>query len=194
MTGYHVEFVDDSGPARAGEVTETAPAAVPRRALVASSCWLLTAACCVLASFQTVYTYHFTGRNITSRGGYDAWGHALDSALNDSSGPRYAIVLWLCAAVSAVLAATSVRAGSTGGRWVQRHAAQVGIGVAGVLAGVLASIALDIQAGFGSYRALADSLNDQGGVDLGIGWCLWFGLAALAGAVAAVAFALRRAR
>ncbi len=188
MAGYRVEFVDPEPPpvTRAAEPGRSRVTAV--RASVVPVLWIAGAALCVLSSFQTIFTYHFTGASIRSRGGFDAWGHALDRQLNGEHGPRVALLLWVCAALFALLAATLLpgKVANRAVRWALRHAAAIGLAAVALLTGTLASVGLGIESSFSSYHALSDTLQDGGGVDLSIGGCLWLGLASLACAVAAL--------
>jgi hypothetical protein len=195
MTTYQVEFLDPD-PAREVAATRPTPNRLPRRESVAlAALWASSAALCAVASFQTVFSYHFTGTWITSHGGYNAWGHSLDSAVATEHGPRYALLLGLCAVLLATLAVAAARSDPTeaGARWLQRNLGALGLTAAALLAGTVASIALGIEASFATYRALAGTL-DTGGVDLSVGGCLWFGLAAVACGVGAVVVPFRQNR
>ncbi len=192
MVGIQVEFVDDAGASepprnRAPRLVGARPVSL---ALAEPALWIAAAVLSVFATFQTIFTYRFTGDSITSRGGYDAWGHALDAQLNTDHGPRYAVLLWLCATLFALLAAALLGGGFSAGRagrWTQARAGAIGLAVVGLLAGVLAGVALGVESSFSVYRGLAKTLNDtHGGVELLIGGCIWFGLASLACALGAV--------
>lgn len=194
MTAYQVEFLDPD-PAREAPVTRPALNRLPRsRAVTTAALWALSAALCVAAARQTVFSYRFTGRWITSHGGYNAWGHSLDNDVATEHGPRYALLLGLCAMLLAALAVAAARSDPTGrgARWLQRNLVAVGLTAAALLTGTVASIALGIEASFATYRSLAGTLDTGGGVDLSVGGCLWFGLAALACGIAAVAMGVVR--
>ncbi len=192
---YEVEFVDDSTPAHAPQPAEPAAAGPDgRRAVAAPVAWIAAAVLSVLATFQSIFTYRFTGASITSTGGYDAWGHSLDTQLPGEHGPRYALLLWVCAAAFALLAA-ALRAvfSARVGRWTRRHASAVGLCATTLLVGTLAGVALGIESSFASYRALSATLQDaNGGVHLTIGVSLWFGLGSLTCAVAALVLQIWR--
>lgn len=192
MAGYEVEFVGAEPPL---EPSPRPPQAARRPSLRAADVrrlavpvlWFGAAALCLLASAQTTFTYRFTGHVITAKGGYDAWGHALDTRLLGEHGPRYAIPLIGCAALCAALGSILITHNPRGRTvlWGLRSANLLGVAAAGFLAGTLVALVLTIQSSFASYRAVARSLQ-VGGVKVAVGPCLWFGLGGLVCAVGAL--------
>lgn len=151
--------------------------------IAAPASWAAAAALCVTASYQMVFTYRFDGVALHTRGGFDASGRSLDRVLSNEHGPRYAIVLFVCALWFLVLAALLIGKGTgraTG--LVTRHAVSVGLAGTFLLVGLLSSIGLGLASTYSSYNGLAGALGEGGGivVRLHIGACLWLGLAALA--------------
>lgn len=156
--------------------------------------WVAGAVLCAAATVQTVFRYRFAGLAINTHGGYDAWGHAYDKALTTERGPRFAIMLWICAGLCAGLAAATAaresRASFT--RWVRVHRHLFGVITATLVGGAVVAIGLTLQSWFATYRALADFLHD-GRVYVTIGPAIWLALGALACAVSAVVVNARTA-
>ena len=198
-----IEFLDPDGHSAVGP--EPAPTEViggdgPQRRRIeldrdAAAAFVLlvgAAVLAVLASFQTVTT-EFQRRNGHPVGAsVDAWGryHTVGAA-SVAPGvhePRYGIPLSCCAAVFAlaglIVGLAALRS---------RNPRQAVIGVIGViasvcvLAGVTATMWLQIDAVFDSFHATtngADELPDSlGGFHLGIGAAIWTSLAAIVAAL-----------
>ncbi|MGH8860333.1 MAG: hypothetical protein ACRDVG_03705 [Jatrophihabitantaceae bacterium] len=153
---------------------------------LAAGGWLLAATLSVLAAVSNIYTYTFTGAAVPTKGGYDADGNPLDTYLAGSQGPRYSLAMWILAVLFALLALATVKA-RAGTR--PRYLLPVGLAVVALHIGVLAGLGLYIESQFVTYRSLGAVINDgsNGGVDMGIGGCLWLSLAALLCSVAALA-------
>lgn len=202
MVGSPVEFLSDPPD---GDAIPERRAARGRRQLAqslqsllrrgklevaATASWAAAAALCIVGSYQTVFTYRFDGVAIHTRGGFDASGRSLDRVLSNEHGPRYAIVLFVCALWFLVLAVVVIRR-PTGRatRLAARHAVSLGLAGTFLLVGLLSSLGLGLASMYSSYNGLAGALGAGGGVvvRLHIGACLWFGLAALACAVAGLA-------
>jgi hypothetical protein len=202
MMGSPVEFVDDSPDSgaiqarrRGWRFSQLTRAVEPllrgdKLRLAAASSWAASAALCVIASFQTVFTYRFDGTAIHTRGGFTASGRSLDPILSNEHGPRYAIVFFVCAGWYVVLAGVLGRT-ALGGRAgvAARHAATIGVAGTFLLVGLLSGLGLTLESTYSSYNSLAGDLSQNGdiGVRLHLGGCLWFGLSAVACAAAALA-------
>jgi hypothetical protein len=196
MTGPHVEFLDDQpdGPAAAAPRTyeSSSPAALDWLAVGA---WTVAAALGVAASLSNVFTYRLDFSAVHSRGGYNALGRSLDPSLRNDRGTNYAVILAVGIVAFAALALAVFRdARAGGGTRLGRYAPAAAIGAVALLCGVLASIALGLVSSFASYRSLADTLDQQqaNAVQLWIGPCLWFGIAALVAGVLGAVFTIRR--
>jgi hypothetical protein len=209
MMGSPVEFVDDSPDSGAVEArrrgwrfSQLTRAVEPllsgdKLRLAAAICWAASAALCVIASFQTVFTYRFDGTAIHTRGGFTASGRSLDPILSSEHGPRYAIAFFVCAGWFVVLAVVHGRS-ALGGRegMAARHVAVLGVAGTFLLVGLLSGLGLALESTYSSYNSLAGALSENGdiGVRLHLGGCLWFGLSALACAAAALALTARLRR
>jgi hypothetical protein len=195
-----IEFLDPDEPGAAEEApTEAIGGEGPQRRLqlhreaLAGVVLLLGAAVlAALASFQTVSTEIQRSGNRTNGASVDGWGrwHTVGAAtvapgVHDA---RYGIPLCVCAAVfalgGALLAAAALR-----GRSPRAATAAALAAVGGVcgMAGVTATMWLQIDAVFDSFHATthgADDLPDAfGGFHLSVGAAIWL---ALAGVVAAL--------
>jgi len=194
---YDVEFVDAEQPSL-DDPGSAAPAQQQRRPTVrlAAVLWGAGAALCVVASFQRVYSYKFSGASIQSAGGFDGWGRPVGSTrpaeLLGEHATRYGVALCICAALLGLVAFLALRAEQGVGGWsvrlgnrIQRHATVIGISAVAMLAGVLVSVALGVEAAYSTYYALDRALQDPGrGVLLSVGPCLWLGVAAALCAIA----------
>jgi hypothetical protein len=151
-----------------------------------------------LASFRTVYTVR-AGQGAHSGVilGADGWGRLLrevsgPSPLHGMHESRYGIVLVVCAAVPAVLAAVTLASLFPGpvrsaAPSVHGFVAVAALAASAVVGGVAASIGLELQATFDTLHAQLASIRDSGSghgphIDTSVGGCLWLALAgALAG-------------
>jgi hypothetical protein len=151
----------------------------------------------VMAAFRTIYTVRQFGSN---GGGFtywvDGWGRYRPAAAHFPAGvhePRAGLVLVGCAAGFALLAllVAATALPEVARRVVPRLATLVlaaSAGLSGLLAGTLASMALQID-------SLSANLRVEAGADRGFGsphfrvttgGCLWLGLAGLAAGVLAI--------
>jgi hypothetical protein len=168
-----------------------------RLEIAALTGWAAAAVLCLIASFQTVFTYRFDGVAIHTRGGFVASGRSLDPLLSDEHGPRFAIMFVVCAVWFVVLVAVLAQDGlGHPASSVARHAAAIGLAGTFLLVGLLSGLVLWLEATYSSYNSLAGALSQNGdiGVRLHIGPSLWLGLAALACAVAALVLTVLRGR
>lgn len=180
-----VEAIGDDGPQRRRiEVDRDAAAAL---ILFAGAAVLA-----VLASFQTVSTEIQRNGNSTNGASVDGWGrwHTVGTAtvapgIHDA---RYGIPLCVCAAVFA-LGAVLLGAAALRGRNPRTvtTAALAAVGGVCVMAGVTATMWLQIDAVFDSFHATtngADDLPDAfGGFHLDVGAAIWLALAGLVAAL-----------
>jgi hypothetical protein len=163
-------------PAVTGNISSS-----PRRTTIAGAGWILATAACSAAALSDLYTYRFIDI-LAPRGGYDAFGNALDRNLAGDRGPRWAIPLWLLAVAFAVLAVVTLRTAAARDRPLPGWAAPVGMISAAALAGITTGVWLFVDSAQATYEALAASLDEN--VDVQIGGCPWFATVAVACAVA----------
>lgn len=193
MTGTDVEFLDE----QPSESDSRPPKAQGSAALdwLAVAGWAAATALGVVASLTDVFTYRLDFSAVHSRGGYTALGRSLDPTLQNDRGTNYAVILIACVVAFALLGLTVLRDARTeGGTRLGRFAPAAGIGAVALLVGALASIALGLVSSFAGYRTLADTLDQQQAhaVQLWIGPCLWFGIAAFVAAVGALVLTILR--
>jgi hypothetical protein len=196
-----IEFLDPDEPGAAGQAPAEAIGGDgpqrPRREIDrdAVAALLLLAGAAVLAvvaSFQTVSTEIQRNGDGTNGASVDGWGrwHTVGTAtvapgIHDA---RYGIPLCVCAAVFAAGAAL-LGAAALRGRDPRSvtTAALAAVGGVCVLAGVTATMWLQIDAVFDSFHATtngADDLPDAfGGFHLEVGAAIWLALAGLVAAL-----------
>jgi hypothetical protein len=163
--------------------------------------WLGAAVLAVIAAYQQIYAVGFGTGGSRFRYTLDAWGAYGGAGAVEAhrNGPAYARVLIVCALLFAVLGVSAL--GRAFGLRAKRYdgvAAAAGIGVAGVLAGLLAALYLEVTSTLDGIRAslqadVASGDPVRGDIVTTVGHSAYVALAALAcGILAVVASVMRR--